>query len=184
MSNLNISSRYASALMQLASEIDTFQQVSADMELVYNTIRDSRELQVVLLSPVIKSEDKSRVLTGIFETRVSTDSLSFLHFVIKKNREHLLFNIIRQFLVLRDQKLGVVNAEVYSVVDLTDDLKEKLSKRLEEYTKKKVRLSFSLKNELLGGFVVKINDTVIDASLSHQLELLKEQFLKEGSSPN
>ncbi|MCU7496725.1 MAG: F0F1 ATP synthase subunit delta [Ignavibacteria bacterium] len=184
MSNYNISSRYANALMQLASEKDLFEQISADMEVVFNTLSSSREFQMMLISPVVKVYDKEQVLLKVFENRISHDSLNFLQFIVRKNRENLLFNIVRQFLSLRDKKLGVVNAEVLSASEFTDEQKSKLTKKLEEYTRKKVRLSLQIDRNLLGGFIVRIEDTVIDASLDHQLELLKSQFMKGDSSLN
>lgn len=184
MSNYNISSRYAAALMQLASEKNLFEQISADMDMVFNTIRSSRELQVMLKSPVVKPSDKEQVLSGIFENRINHASLNFLQFIVRKNREVLLFNIIRQFLDLSDKKLGIVNAEVTSASEFSDVQMDKLTKKLEEYTLKKVRLSMQVNRNLLGGFIVKIDDTVLDASLNHQLELLKEQFLKGDSTLN
>ncbi|MGE5432880.1 MAG: ATP synthase F1 subunit delta [Syntrophomonadaceae bacterium] len=184
MSNYNISSRYANALLQLASEKDLFQQISADMDMVYNTIRSSREFQVMLSSPVVKTSDKEQVLLKVFESHISHDSLNFLQFIVRKNRENLLYNIIRQFLDLRDKKMGIVNAEVTSASELSDEQKSKLTKKLEGYTRKKVRLSMQVNRNLLGGFIVRIEDTVLDASLNHQLELLKEKFLKGDSTLN
>ncbi|HEX2868952.1 MAG TPA: ATP synthase F1 subunit delta [Ignavibacteriales bacterium] len=184
MSNYNISTRYASALMQLAQEKDIFLQVATDMETVFNTVRDSREFQLMLTSPVIKTTDKEQVILKVFENRISHDSLNFLQFIVMKNREDLLFNIVRQFLALRDERLGIVNALVTSPTEFTGAQMDKLTKKLEEYTRKKVRLSAQVNRNLLGGFIVKIEDTVIDASLDHQLELLKEEFMKGDSSLN
>jgi len=184
MSNFNISSRYANALMQLASEKNLFQQISADMELVFNTIHSSREFKRMLASPVVKQDDKEQILLRVFENRINHDSLNFLQFIVRKKREALMFNIVRQFLALRDQKLGIVNAEVVSNPELSDDQKNKLTKKLEDFTGRKVRLNTGLNRNLLGGFIVKIEDTVINASLDHQLELLKKQFMKGDSSLN
>jgi F-type H+-transporting ATPase subunit delta len=170
--------------MQLASEKDLFEQISSDMESVFNTIRQSREFKVMLTSPVIKTYDKEQVLLKVFENNISHDSLNFLLFIVRKNRENLLFDMIRRFLDLRDKKLGIVNAEVTSASEFSDEQKSKLTIKLEEYTRKKVRLSLQINRNLLGGFIVKIEDTVLDASLYHQLELLKEQFMKGDSSLN
>lgn len=182
MGNLNISTRYANALMRLASDKNLFEEISADVDLVYNTFRGSRELQVFLKSPVIKSENKVDVLAGLFKGKISPDTLAFLEFIVKKNREELIYLIVQQYIHLRDEKLGRTNAQVVSVLELNDEQKEKLKNRLEELTKKKVRLTFSTDSRLVGGFIVRIGDTVLDASLKRQLELLREQFLKENSS--
>lgn len=184
MGNLNITTRYANALLQLAEEKNAFEEISGDMELIYNTLEKSRQLQVMLISPVIKTDKKHAVLESIFHGQIGLITMNFIQFIIRKNREDLLYKIAARFLELRDQKLGITNAAVMSAVDLTADQKDKLKNRLEEYTGKKVRLTYSINQELLGGFIVKLSDTVIDASLKHQLEMLKEQFLKGNSSIN
>jgi len=184
MSDLNIANRYATALIELAEEKNSFESVSADVQLVFNTLKTSRDLRVVLDSPVIKRENKFSVLSEIFSGKISADSMNFLEFIVHKQRENLLYMIMQRFLSMNDIKQGIVNAEVKSSVEFVDEHKSKLQKKLEEFTGKKVRISFSLDKELIGGFTVRIDDTIIDASLKHQLELLKEQFLKGNTSLN
>lgn len=184
MSDLNIANRYATALADLAEEKKSFDTIASDIELVYNTLKASRDLRTMLDSPVIKHEIKLSVLKEIFTSRISKDSLNFLEFIIDKQRENLLFQIMQRFLRMRDERMGIVNAEVTSSVELPDDQKIKLEQKLEKFTGKKVKISFSLDKELIGGFTVRINDTIIDASLKHQLEILKEQFLKGNNSLN
>lgn len=184
MSDLNIANRYATALIELAEEKKIFEAVSEDVDLIYNTLKSSRELRVVLESPVIKRENKHSVLSSIFSNRISKDSMNFISFIVEKQREDLLYNIMQRFLKMRDERLGIVDAEVVSSIELIDEHKIKIEKKLQEYTGKKVRISFSLDKELIGGFKVRIEDTIIDASLKHQLANLKEQFLKGNTSLN
>lgn len=184
MSNLNIANRYANALMKLAVDKSMFDAVSSDIELIYNTMRSSRQLQVALCSPVIKPELKLKSLTEIFQSRISPVSMSFIQFIVKKNREAVLFNIAKQFLELRDRELGIVNAEIISSSHLSNEQKERLKARFEEMTGKKVRFSYSLSSNIIGGFIVRVNDTVYDASIRHQLDLLKDKLLKENYSMN
>lgn len=184
MGNLNISNRYATALLSLATDKNAIESIYGDFQLVYNTIKSSNDLKVMLGSPVIKNEKKIGMLSEIFSGRVGQDSLDFILFIAKKNREDLLFNIVERFLELIDDYHGVVPAEVKSPVELSDKQKDRLRAKLEEYTGKKVRLSFALDDTLLGGFIVRMKDKVIDASLKHQLEKLKDELLKGGVSYN
>jgi F-type H+-transporting ATPase subunit delta len=102
--------------------------------------------------------------------------MAFLELLVEKQREENLLGIIEQFLVLRDAKYGIVNVEVASAVEITTQQEKNLSEKLEHYTRKKVRIRFSLDNALQGGLVVRIGDTVLDASIKRQLELMREQF--------
>jgi F-type H+-transporting ATPase subunit delta len=184
MSDLNISYRYAQALMNLAVEKNSVEKISDDIELINNTFGASRQLQIMLVNPVIKIEKKLSVLKELFGSRVSTDTFDFVRFVIHKSRENLLFKIVKQFLELRDKKLGIINAVIVSSDDILDEQKKILQTKLENYTGKNVRISFAFDKNLVGGFLIKMDDTVIDASIKHQLDLLKEKFLKGSLSVN
>jgi len=184
MSNINISNRYATALLELAEEKKSLEEIAVDVELVKNTLFGSKQIQLMLLNPIIKSEKKLQILTEIFKGRVSDEILDFMLFILKKNREDLLTMIIKRFLELRDERLGIVDAKVLSIVEFTVEQKKKLQQKLEEVTKKKIRITFSQDKNLIGGFIIKLKDTVYDASIKHQLELLKENFLKGNIQQN
>jgi F-type H+-transporting ATPase subunit delta len=184
MSDLNISNRYAHALMNLADEKDSLANISDDIELLNKTFSSSRQLQLMLVNPIIKSEKKLNILTELFKDKISYDVMEFMKFVIHKNRENLLFKIVKQFIVRRDIKLGIINAKVISSVDISDEQKKILQQKLEDYTSKKVRISYSFDKKIIGGFIIRMDDTIIDASLKHQLDLLKEKFLEGSISVN
>jgi F-type H+-transporting ATPase subunit delta len=177
MAETKVSSRYANSLLDMSSEKNNLDEISIDMELVHSAIRSSKELKNILDSPIVKSEIKKSVLSEIFKNKISNDSLGFIKFVIDKNREDILDSIIEKFLELRDEKLGLVRVEVRTSFDFTDEQKEKLRKRLESILNKKAHLKFIVDNTIVGGFIAKVGDTVYDASIKHQLELLRKEFL-------
>ena len=184
MSDINISRRYATSLLESATEKNILDSVSKDVELIASALQASPQLDRVLSSPIIKPPLKLSILDEIFKSKVSPDTVKFIHFLVEKNREKLLALIIKLFLDMRDEKLGIVNAGVKSVIPLTQDQIEELKNKLEKYLNKNVRCSFQIDEKILGGFIVKVGDTVFDASLTHQLELLKKQFLQGGASLN
>ncbi|MEN8192396.1 MAG: ATP synthase F1 subunit delta [Bacteroidota bacterium] len=179
MSSFNIATRYANALMVLASEKDELQSISQDMELILSGIISSKELRAILKSPVIKTEKKQDILNQIFQEKINGISASFIEFVVKKKREDILVDILRRFKELYNQKVGRVEAQVVSTVNLSNEQKQQLHESLEEYTKKDVTSIYSTDEALIGGFIVKINDTILDASVRHQLKKLKKQLLEQ-----
>ena len=72
-----------------------------------------------------------------------------------------------------------VNAVVKSAVDLNDEAKTRIQKELEDFTKKKVNITYKVDSSLIGGFIVLINDQVIDSSIKNQLKLLKKKLMSE-----
>jgi F-type H+-transporting ATPase subunit delta len=184
MSVYRISYRYANSLMQLAEEKKIFKKISDDTDLIFNTLNSSKELRAVLKSPVIKSNDKKSLLTKIFGKKICTETSSFLDFIVEKNREDILFDIFRELLALIDKKNNVVRAKVVTAVDLNDKLRQKMVGDLEKKSSKKIVADYKLDQDLIGGFIVRIEDTVYDASIKHQLSLLRKKFSEEINISN
>ena len=184
MADYKVSYRYAESLLESAVEKKNLERVAADIILLVDTLDKNKNLQLVLKSPVIRSEVKSSIFHEIFDDKFDKETLEFIDFVIKKEREDLLQSIGQRFLALWDERLGIANAAVRSVYQLSDEQKKVLKEKLENILNKKVRLTFSIDEDLIGGFIAKVNDTVYDASLRQQLKLLKKQFLQSGLSLN
>lgn len=184
MSEYNISSRYAKALLQLAEEKQELERVFEDVSTINHTLRDSKELRAMLKSPVVKDQQKHDILDGIFQQHLSKDSLQFLHFIVDKKRENYIYDIAQRFIELYDNMQGIVKANVKSSAELNDEQKDILKKKLVEYTGKKVKARYHKDESILGGFIVRIGDTVLDASVNRQLQLLKERLLQDNSVLN
>jgi len=167
--------------MQSAEEAHLLEQTARDAEMIATTVRENRELRLVLASPIIVKEKKKRILSELFEKKVGRVMVRFLNLLMEKDREGQLLDILEQFLHLFDERRGILRVEVTSAVDLTVREREQLKNRLESYTRKTVVPTFRRDPDLLGGFLVRLDDRVIDASLAHQLTLLREKFL-EGSA--
>jgi F-type H+-transporting ATPase subunit delta len=170
MAETKVSTRYAASLIDIAMEKNS-------LELVHSAILSSSELRNLLQSPVVKNEMKRSILREIFKNKVSEDSLNFIEFIVDKNREYLLESIVEKFLEMRDEKLGIVRVDVKTSFDFTDEQKTKLKQRLENMLNKKAHLKFTTDNTIIGGFIAKVGDTVYNASIKHQLELLRKEFL-------
>jgi F-type H+-transporting ATPase subunit delta len=176
MKNSRVARRYAQALMMTADTPAEIDLIAGDLESLRNIVEGSRELRRFIESPILSVEKKRSVFRELFHARLSKTTMAFLELLVQKQREENLLGIIEQFLVLRDAKYGIVNVEVASAVEITTQQEKNLSEKLENYTRKKVRIRFSLDKALKGGLVVKIGDTVLDASIKRQLELMREQF--------
>ncbi len=184
MSNLRAARRYAVALLDSAADPRALDATVADLTVVESAVRTSRELQLLLASPVIQAGKKSSIVTEIFGGKIGHATVEFLLLLINKHREHLLADIITQFQALRNERLGIVTIEVSSAVALSDAQQRALQARLGEYTKKNVQVRFTLDNAVKGGLVIRIGDTVLDASLRRQLDLLRERFVAGGELTN
>ena len=184
MSNYRVSYRYAKSLLLLSEEKKILNIISGDGELIYNTIFNSKELRSVLKSPVVKLNIKKSLLNKIFDNKISQEARSFLDFVIEKNREDILLEIFKEFLLMVDKENNVLNTKVVSAVALNDVTKHSISDCFETRTGKSIKVNYSLDPELIGGFIIKIEDTVYDASIKNQLQLLRKKFSEEINISN
>lgn len=184
MKNIRVAHRYAAALMAFAEESGRIEETSRDCALVDSTLRGSRALRLLTTSPVVSSLKKAAVFKELFERRVDPHTMTFIDLVIRKQRESHLGEIIKQFEILHDLKLGIVIVDVTTAVEFTPSQEKDLRLRMEHYTDKKVRLRLALDPGVKGGLIVRIGDRVLDASIRRQMEILKARLVEPGPFSN
>ena len=184
MADYKVSLRYATSLIDLAIDKNILDVISKDVEFVSDTLEKNRALKLALKNPVIKPETKTKILDEIFKSHLIFETMHFIRFLVKKGRENLLTEIASKFLELRDENLGIVNVDVQTAFELTEGQKNNLQNKIEKMLNKKARFRIKIHPEVIGGFIAKVNDTVYDASVKHQLEILKQQLLKGEAALN
>lgn len=184
MATARVALRYAAALMQAAEQRSAVDTVGSDLEGIRRSLAASRELQLVVASPIITPGKKRTILSDLFGSRVGPLTLDFLILLVSKGREPLLREIAEQYQRLRDERQGIVTVDVTSAVSLTGSEEERLRTQLKRTTGKTVRLRVAVNPSIRGGLVIRIGDTVSDASVTRQLELLRERFLTSSLHVN
>ena len=178
MAEQKVSTRYASSLLESVIQKNLLDAVSNDVELVSAVIKQNPNLNRMLENPVIRPELKASILEEIFKSWVNSETMDFILFIVKKKREELLQSILDRFKELRDSKLGFVNVNVLAASEFTDVQKNELQSKLQLILNKKVRMNYQVDEKILGGFIVQAGDTVYNASIKHQLDLLRKQFVE------
>jgi F-type H+-transporting ATPase subunit delta len=176
MSTSKAASRYALAFIGVAEEQKSLDEVGRDVLSLERLLRESKEFAAFIKSPVVNKEKKRKVLAEILEKTVGTLTMKFILILAAKDREDILPEILHQFNRLRDERQGIVNVTARTAVKFSEAQERALVAQIERATKKKVRISYVLDASLKGGFLVQHEDTVWDASVAHQLELLRERF--------
>lgn len=171
-----IALRYASALVSIGKEKGTMEALAKDLNMISDTLHSSGDLRAVMHSPVIRPDAKRKVLLEIFKSHLSADTMSFIDLLVKKGRPELLVSVASEFQRLLDVENNVINADITSARELDEAAKKQIVAKLEERTGLKVRARYVIDPKIRGGFVAKIGDTLIDASLQHQLEMLRKDF--------
>ena len=170
--------RYAQAIFEVAEAAHILEAVGRDFDFIDRMLRASKEFALFLKSPVINLHKKQAVLDTLFRGKVHQATADFLRLLAAKTREGLLEDIVREFRRLRDRHAGVVNVTALSATDLTPDQQHHLVRRIEAATRQNVRISFGIDPSLIGGFVVRFDDTIWDASVRHELDSLRRRLIE------
>lgn len=170
--------RYAKSLIELSIERNCLDAVKADMDLVHATCVDSKELVLMLESPVVRPDKKLSVLNAVFGTQFSELTNAFIKILTDKGREALLDDIAAAF---EDQYLAhnnILRAVITSVDGVSDDFKAKVATMVKSAYQKDIEIIEEKDAALIGGFVLTIGDKQVDASISRKLADLEKAFSK------
>ena len=172
-----IAIRYSKALFELALEKGQLAEVESDLFLIKEQIIKNDEFQRYLLNPLVPAKSKTELLKKTFKDSIGTLTMNFLVLTSSKKRSEFIKEIIEKFEVLALEHNEIISAQVYSAVPLKSDQTDAIRNSLEKKTGKKVQLEEITEESLLGGFIVKIRDSVIDYSLKRQMERLKDKMI-------
>ncbi len=168
--------RYAKAILNLSLELKKADTINDDMQLIASTIEDNNELQIVLNSPIIKSEAKKSILEAIFDKKIDDTSLGLIDLLVENKRLPLLPEVAKQYTLLYDEYKGSQMAEVTTAIPLTDELEEKVLTKIKEITGKKVSLENIIDPTIIGGFILRVGDKQFDASIQGKMNNLRRTF--------
>tara|TARA_Y200000002_G_scaffold383280_1_gene404767 strand:- start:7417 stop:7956 length:540 start_codon:yes stop_codon:yes gene_type:complete len=171
--------RYAKALLTLSQEQGSLEEVLEDINIIHDTIKGSRDLQVTLKSPIAKPSDKTIILDEIFSKHIGTLAMQFILLVAEKERSALLPYITEAFFSLYNEAVGITKVTLKSAYPLEAAQLDSISKALEFSTKKNVHLHVEVVPSLLGGITIQMEDTVIDGSVLHKLNELEHTLLSQ-----
>jgi len=174
--NIKVSGRYATALYDLAAETNQVEHVRNDIAFVAEVIGTSRELLLVFRNPMINVGKKTAILNEIFKDKISILTLRFLILITTKGRIVFLDSITEAFMKIYNTKHGIKTVYVETVSGLDEVTRNKLLRMMTEHTKNKVILISEEKPYLIGGFRLRFDDFIYDASLRHRIESLKKEF--------
>ena len=174
---ITVAQKYTEALLQNAKNQNQVNEVFDDLKTVLTTILNSQDLKDFLEAPLVSVKDKQDVLTQIFQNNISEYVFNLLFLLVERNR----FNVFQTIFVCYEKQVDAINnilrATVKTVIELDDDIKGRLSQKLNEKFQKNVLIDYQIDSSLIAGLVVQIDDKVIDASLATKFEKMKKQLV-------
>lgn len=170
--------RYAKSLINLATEKNVLNDVFSDMETIASTIRENKDLELLLKSPVVKTDKKQAILLAVFGSSISELSKLFLTLIANRKREAIIGDIATSFIDLYKRSKHIVVAEITSAIKLDEAQKTKIFGLLKNTNAASFEIVEKINPEIIGGFIVRVDDQQIDASILRELNNLKLEFSK------
>jgi F-type H+-transporting ATPase subunit delta len=177
MKSTKAAGRYAKALLELALDQQKIEVIENNMQQIISVANEAHDFQVFLSSPLIKVDKKLEVIKSIFGN-FDALSISFLEMVATNRRESLITEIASAFLSQLKEHRGIVPVTIISAKPLDAQTKAQITSKISASIKGTLEITENLDESLIGGFIVRMGDHQIDASVSNQLNRLKQELVK------
>lgn len=169
-----VTNEYAEALFALACEQDARAQYSRSLAMVGQAFEEQPEYLLLLSSPNIDRAERVAILTEAFSGAVPDDLLSFLCILVERGHIRDFAACAAEYERLYQFSERISVAQVTSAVPLTEEQKQALTQKLTRMCAGTVTLSCSVDPALIGGMVVTIDGKVMDGSVKHRLQEIKD----------
>ena len=167
---------YAASLVELAKIDAGLDAVEEDLRFVKETVGEHINLRGALADPVVPAEKKQKIVEDIFKAKVADVTLNFIQLLVGMGQVELLPEIADEFTRRLEQVENKVVAEVTTAIDLDDAMVAHLTERLKALTGKQVTVRAKVDPAIVGGIVVRLGGRLLDGSIRHQLERLRQQM--------
>ena len=170
--------RYARAYAEVAvkNKLNPEKTV-AEFQQMADVVSNSRELRNVLQNPAVSREQKLKLLDSIIHHIGATKMLrNFLAVLIDNRRIGNIGDLLEQFKQELDRRMGIAEAKVSSVRELSSAEKKSLEQQLAAITGKTVRATYSQDASLLGGVLVRVGSTIYDGSVQGRLQRMRQEL--------
>jgi F-type H+-transporting ATPase subunit delta len=164
---------YARSLFQVAKEHDKLDQFRDELGQFADALDESRELSVFLFSPYFSTEEKKDGLHGAVEG-ADPANVNFLDALLERHRMPVIFRIRDAYERLWDSENQLLPVEVTSAVDLDEATVKSIGDRIGEQTGQRVELTSTVDPSILGGIVLRVGNSILDASIKHRLDQLRK----------
>ncbi|WP_207422115.1 ATP synthase F1 subunit delta [Desertivirga brevis] len=177
MSEIQVASRYAKSLIDLAKEQNSLELIKLDIDTFISVVSASSQLQAILKNPIINTDKKLGILNELFGG-FNPVVLSFFKIVVSKGRSSILFPTAKEFINEYNRIKGTVRATVTSASPLSEAVKAEITQVVQQSLPNggSVELESKINPDLIGGFVLKVGDRQIDTTIASRLNQLKKEF--------
>ena len=172
-----IAAPYARALFDFSVDKNIMHQITADFQNLEIFLDESSELTDYLNNPLVSQDAKGEVLTKTLKSQVNSETFKFLMVLVDRDRINLLKSVITNYLELVYETASIKTIEVVTAVEFSNAQKNTLIQKLKELTNaREIKLSITVDQNVIGGFLIKTESKVIDFTIKYQLQQLAKHL--------
>jgi F-type H+-transporting ATPase subunit delta len=179
MNESQIAVRYAKALFGAAEDQNSLDSIRVDVSLISQLIKDVDQLKTIIESPVIATSQKRKIFSSLFKANVQELTFKFIDLLVTNKREENMAGAFRHFEFLYKNAKGIKAAEVTTAVPLDSASFDKIKKLIEVKFNSKIELTSTVDEDILGGFIMRVEDQQYDKSIKAQLKEIENNLLNK-----
>jgi F-type H+-transporting ATPase subunit delta len=168
--------RYAQAVFEIALESNKLEEWQSNLGKIAQLVQDT-EFMALVENPKLPFELKAKLVQERLG-KINPMALNLVYLLIAKGKLKNAGQIADEYERLLNDHYGIKSAEVTTAVALDDTEKERLGHYLEAIVGRKIRINTQIDPDILGGFIARIDDSLIDGSIHNKLEMLKKSLVE------
>ncbi len=178
MRNPRLANIYAKSLVDIATEQNQLDLVCNDIKWLKAVCKSNPDFVALLTSPVIKGDKKIKIIDAVTRGSINKVTQLFINLLIGKGRENVLPQIVDAFVEQYNVKNNIQTVKLTTAHPIADEMKEAILANIRSNTKAaKIEVETAVNEALIGGFILETNNKLVDASVLHDLNTIKKQFL-------
>lgn len=177
MNESKIAVRYSKALFLSAMERKQVKEVREDMVFVLR-LSAMEDFRSIIDSPIINNTKKRAIMKALFRDNVSSTAFSLITLAVNNNREAYLPGIARVYIDRADRHEGITKVMLKTAAPIDSKNRDRLIGIIEEELETKADMEELVDSEIAGGYILKIEDKYIDASLKTTLRKIEKELIK------
>jgi len=178
MSQESIPLIYARALFEAAESQGKVEDVHEDVLVLEDVLAKGPQFRAFFDSPRIPRSEKAALIARNFHGKLSDILVNFLQVLIRRGRHQFVRPSLEAFRELRNKSAGIVRATAVSAVPLSEASRAALLGRLERGLQKKIELQSIVREDIVGGIIVRFDGMVADGSISTALRKIRNNMLQ------
>jgi F-type H+-transporting ATPase subunit delta len=171
---------YSRALFEVGRERGKLAQLREQLGQFADALAGNRELSIFFFSPYFSSKEKQEALARVLEG-ADEEFVNFLGLLIENHRMPVIYRIRQQYERLWEEENRTLPVEITSAIQLDPDTTDELGKAIGERAGRTVKLAARVDPEIIGGIIVRVGNSILDASIRTRLEQLR-RHVAQGAS--